>query len=189
MNLSVALGFLTGALLMLLASSIRGDLTKKQTIKNGFLGSHSCLSHTGVWGDVLLIPWLAGIIFTYHDGWGFGDWFWLGLITTLTTMLFHAIWARAGILDHNIAKKDHLTVAGWLHFIFMSAMLTLVALFYFATEDISNDHMFWVSLLLGAHVTLSTMVLEWKRMGKPTLMGVSTTVVVWSILGWRYFSL
>lgn len=186
MNITVAIIFLIGAFMMLLASGLRGDLTKRQMKINGLTG-HSCLSHTGVWGDILLIPWLAGIMAQYHHQWGSVDWIWLGAIGTIITYMMHAIWAHCGPPDHNVAPPDKLTLAGWLHFVFMSAMMSLIILFYFTTDNIDPQHLLWITIFLSAHCALSTAVLEWRRQGHPTWVGIGTTLVVWAILFWRLY--
>lgn len=182
MNWTVTLIFLGVALLMVLASYLRGDLTKRQMRINCLYSSQSCLSHTGIWGDVLLIPWLAGIIASYHHGWYTFDYLCLGGIAFVVTLILHALWARNNPPDHNISKRRTLTAAGWLHLLFMSAMLTLVALFYFATAKVALSHLVWVSVLLGIHTTLSTAVLERRRLGYFTPLGVIIATGVWIIL-------
>ena len=155
MNLGF-IAFLALALAMWISSAIRGDLTDKQMKRHGFHEGFSCISHVALWADVLLLPWLAGIIFSYHTQWSFIGLLIAWLIGLLISVPMHILWIKTQPSDHNLVAKKSLTVAGSIHVIFMAGYLGLTFLFYFLTDDISHHDLKWITILLGSHVTLST---------------------------------
>jgi len=177
--------FLAMAVAMWISSALRGDLTPQQVRKNRLCQKFSGISHIGLWADVLLLPWLTGTIFDYHSQWSV-----IAVVISVVPSLIisaqmHRLWIKTQPSDHNLVAKKNLTTAGHIHLIFMAAYLSLTALFYFFTDDINPQHLKWVTILLGTHVSLATVGLNIVRQKRLDPSAVITALVVWAILLWR----
>lgn len=187
MNLGF-LVFLAMAIAMWLSSALRGDLTPKQAKRKGFCQSFSGISHVALWADIILLPWLAGIIYTYHSQWSTKSVAIAFIVGLLISIQMHALWVKTQPSDHNLVAKRKLTTAGHIHLIFMAGYLCLTMLFYFFTDDIKHQHLQWITVLLGLHVTASTVGLNLVRQKCLDIGAVATTIAVWSLLLWRFFA-
>ena len=196
MNISVALIFVLLAVTMIIMSIMRDDFTKGQMNIHGQRG-YSGVSHLGLWSCLLVIPWLCGIIWTYYQQWDKNEVLLASMLGLAINHLMHSLWLKNGPDDHNIktvetiigestvTRRYRLTGAGIMHYFYMTAVLMLVILFFFFTDNIDHWHLFWVSLILGLHVTLTTLVLNLIRQKKLDTVALLTTLVVWIVLAAR----
>ncbi|PLX25521.1 hypothetical protein C0580_02255 [Candidatus Parcubacteria bacterium] len=195
MNISVAVIFFAFAASMFVASYLRGDLTMSQIHRRHYGQKHSGISHLGVWSDILILPWMCGIIWTYYDQWA--NYWPATLVALFANHLMHSLWLANGPADHNIRVSQtivaestvnheyRLTKAGWIHYFYMLAVMILIIQFYFNTEHINPLHLGLVSVILGLHITLGTLVLNLIRQKKVDMIALLTTLVVWAILALR----
>lgn len=192
MNIIVVAIFFVFAAMMFVASYLRGDLTMSQVNRRHYGQKHSGISHLALWSDLMLLPWMCGIIWTYHDQWLK---YWPAtLVALFVNHLMHSLWLANGPADHNIRVSQtivgestvnheyRLTKAGWVHYFYMLAVMLLVIQFYFNTKYIQPSHLLWVSIILGSHVTLGTLFLNLLRQKKVDMITLLTTLVVWAVL-------
>ncbi len=180
MKIEVLIGMTLIALSMFWTSYRRGDLTGFQASQNGISG-FSAISHTGLWGALLIIPTLCGVIWTYQEFWSPKNELNAMLLGGSVNHLMHTLWVFTSPPDHNLTNK-RLTPTGKLHYIFMFFALTSIALFYFFTPEVSRGHLIGVTMMLGIYVTMNTLVLNLIRQKKLDVVALLTTVVVWGVL-------
>lgn len=184
MKLEVVVGMLIIALLMFWSSYRRGDLTARQAKKNDISG-YSALSHGGLWGALLVIPFVCGLIWKYEDQWGQPHILRALVIGGVLNHLMHTIWLYTSPPDHNITDKARLTQAGKLHYLFMFFALASITLFFFYTQDTDPRDLGAVSFLLGTYVTMNTVVLNLIRQKKLDIVALLTTAAVWAFILYR----
>lgn len=181
MNWSVFILLMALAVLMPVFSYFRGDLTERQIRRKGLAG-YSCLSHTGTWGDLLIIPPISALMSSYSSSWDTGQTITAVIISLAATWILHAFWAKYCPPDHNISQSKKLTPAGWLHFIFMTIVMTIAIMFYFGTDGVTRSHEIMVVVGLAIHVTLSTAVLDKIRQGRIELIAMILSAAMWGLV-------
>ncbi|MBT4849759.1 hypothetical protein HON36_02820 [Candidatus Parcubacteria bacterium] len=180
MKIEALIGMTLIALTMFWTSYRRGDLTGFQASQNGIKG-FSAISHTGLWGVLLIIPTLCGVIWTYEESWTHEQLLPALVVGAVINHLMHTLWLFTSPDDHNL-NHGSLTRAGKLHYLFMFFTLASVTLFYFCTPEVSSEHLLSVSMLLGVYVTMNTLVLNLIRQKKLDVVALLTTLVVWGVL-------
>lgn len=141
----------------------RKSLRKFGPITMGFI------NHGGMWGDLLLMSVVVGMVTPYV---------WdehrtlrliLALLALGITILAHVLWAQyfrtAGITGH--MWPDHIfrswwldmSTSGYLHVAIMTWFLTTI--FLYIAYPVSSATVWWVSGLLTVHVFLGTVQPGW----------------------------
>ena len=116
--------------------------------------------HFGIWGDALAIsPLLAWIVATYAWRWAAKDLRKAFCFSAAATLGMGYFWALG---DTNSAHSiDHVTTAaGILHLVYMWLAVSILLLFFFATEGLDRQAIALVGVILvaqvfiGAHLAL-----------------------------------
>ena len=171
-----------------LVSLAEGNLTSKR-VTMGFV------NHGGMWGDLMIMPIVAGFMFPYLVRSPM-----LVIVSSFlslaVTLIAHAQWAdwfrHDGITGHmfptHVKGKWYLDLskAGWMHVLVMT-FLTAVVLLY-AVSLLPEEVIVTCSLLLTVHFCLSTALPGWYCTGKlwtwrnfgPPLVA---TGIIWTLAG------
>ena len=119
------------------------------------------IAHGGAsWGDFILVtPVTVVMFYCYSNQWSFYEHWKYMLITTIVTLGFHLLWAYLNKLPDCLAWAGRVTRAGWVHFVYMSATLAIVVLFYFHTTNINPTFLILVSVIIGLHIAIGNHML------------------------------
>lgn len=168
-------------------------LTVSQMTKSGVDEGLPFIAHLGMWGDLILVsPMIAFIWNAAFDQWtlmqiviAFG-------IGAVVSLVMHFFYSQSPFPESHVFGK-RLTVAGWIHMIYMGLALGILILFFFSTkENIPVWVIRFVVIGLGVHIVLGTHCLvgmlnfDWYR-EKPQTKWTTwlTIIVVWLLLTWR----
>lgn len=115
------------------------------------------LWHGGLWGDIfILTPLFGWILAMYASQWNILFGFFIFAIGFLLSALLHWMYISTPFPD-SLAWGGKLSIAGWLHLIYMSASFAILGLFYFAT-DATLANIVFVSIVVAIHVGFGTHV-------------------------------
>lgn len=164
-------------------SFLEGIATNKR-VTIGFL------NHGGMWGDLIIMSAVTGLVFPYlvkNRIYALSTLF-IALTITLVAHVLWAKWMRSdGITGHMFPTHEtgkwylDMSGAGWMHVLVM-AMLLAVMLMY-AVSPLPKDVVIAVSLLVSLHVFLGTTQPSWYVTGKWwTLKGFGPPMVIVALL-------
>jgi hypothetical protein len=136
-----------------LAAWLEGTWRRGEDLDLGFV------NHGGMWGDLVLLPLANAVIVPYLSP---GAWLAGPLaVSALLSVWLHAGWhggATAGAREHMWPARRHarwwrdLSVAGWLHLLYVAAEVTLLLGYAFTAVPLSV--VFIVTAVLTLHVPL-----------------------------------
>jgi hypothetical protein len=161
----VGITFLSLLFAQVVAATKDFMLTAKQAFKKGLKHFLPFLWHLGMWGDlVLLPPWFMYVCERFASQWK--PW---QLIVSMTAGLLvsaglHVLYAQAKTPEAH-AHDGKLTVAGWLHFVYMGLGTGFAFQFYCFTKS-TPAFVILTSLMFGIHMTLATHIVPalWCKM-------------------------
>ncbi len=134
--------------------------------------SISFANHGGMWGDLIILPVVNGLIVPYIPRLtGKRTITACGLLVCaiILTVFAHAQWAAMGKAQGTTdfvfpvhtsgAWYNDLSVSGYLHMVYMSLELTLM--FAYAITSMPKRRVYWISGLLTVHVILGQVQPGW----------------------------
>jgi len=114
------------------------------------------LWHGGIWGDILIVSPLAGIVCAmYGSRWRATEIVICAVASASATATMACIWSY-GDLPEAHRHSGQLTAAGMVHLAYMFAALTILALFYFCSGALPLPLVGIVSGLLILHTIFGT---------------------------------
>lgn len=138
------------------------------------------LAHGGMWGDALLISPLVAAVVAYSGG----QWSWKRvavavLVGLAASFAMHETYQRIPWPEAHVYSR-HLTEAGWVHLVYMAAVIAALLLYYF---DAQYTPLMWLvsaflvlHIAVGNHVVLGLVRPAWYP-GRP-LQNVQTWVTI-----------
>jgi len=130
------------------------------------------LQHGGMWGDLILLSLVNALVVSRLPRLDRRFVLILAMAACLSvfiTLVMHILWMTQIHQSHNLThmfyQKDfgvwykNISNAGWMHIVFMSAELTLLAVYTFFVMPVKTIYM--VSLLLILHVVVGTALPGW----------------------------
>lgn len=120
------------------------------------------ICHGGMWGDLLFITPIVGIIVAlYGDQWSTTQMLVMLGIGMVLSGAIHSVYVMTPFAD-SLAWKGGISAAGWVHVLYMGVALAIVGLLYFYTANVPPTYLVVVSVLLTAHVAIGNhIVLGW----------------------------
>ncbi len=189
-----AVGFFVVCMWGGLFSYIEGTFSWRQMLDRHHVArSIPWNAHLAMWGDLLVISPLMGyIIGTYHAQWSNYN-IWRAGTAGITLGLIAQLWyAKSPAFEAHV-MHHRVTLSGWMHALFMGAVITVVLLFYSSATSGRSVHDLvlmgsglWLVIFLGSH-PLRLLKLPWYQNG-PWLdrVNVATMIVsaaAFAILG------
>lgn len=114
--------------------------------------------HFGMWSDLFLISPLIGFLIAYFSvQWSSSGIITLSFIALLLSGLFHFIFAFSPFPD-SLVWRQRISRAGWLHIIYTTAILTIIGLLFFSTEEVSFEVVAATAAIVALHTTLASKV-------------------------------
>ena len=118
--------------------------------------------HFGMWSDLFIITPVFGIIVAFYaEQWSSGE---ISLLLTVGIALsgvLHWFYSTFPFPD-SLVWKGEMSLAGWLHLIYMGLAFGIIGLLFFCTEHLSAMFLVMVSGLLVVHVVIANhIVLGW----------------------------
>lgn len=160
----------------------------------GFVKGLPLVAHAGIWGDlIILTPLLAVIVGLYADHWSMSNIVTTAVIGVIVTIGMGFVWVKAA--EHGLPEAHthdgRITVAGFIHAVYMAAAIAVIGLFFFYS-DISQKAATVVAVILavhviyGTHIVLGLIAPSWypDRPHKQVLTWV-IVFVCWGALVWR----
>lgn len=115
------------------------------------------MNHGGMWGDILIISPLVGLIVgTYGDTWTPVQIVTMLIIAMILSGVMHWTYVQTPFPDSLAWKGEGITAAGWLHVIYMGAAFAIIGLLYFCTPSPNRTLVLLTGVLLSAHVVVGT---------------------------------
>jgi hypothetical protein len=152
-----------------MAADRDGFCTSKQLKKRGIQGLPFAY-HGGMWADAFLFgPLVARLVEKYHHEWSVLAWILAFLLGTALSVVMHMMYIWGGReLPEAHTHDGKLTIAGWIHFMYMTLGFTIILLFYVGTDRTPLATMV-VSGLLLIHVTIGIHLplRAWVKKAKP----------------------
>ncbi len=127
----------------------------KQMIAHRNLVGLPWIAHCGAsWGDMFIVTPIAVIVLDlYGSQWFVPDRYLTVVIVLSIDALMHWVWSKGTGTD-SLCEDGGLTIAGWMHAIYMAISLTVIVFFYFHTKNINPTLLIAVSSLLTIHIAL-----------------------------------
>jgi len=169
-------------------------LTVSQMKMRGIERGLPFIAHGGMWGDLLIVTPIAGMMVYYHGE----QWTLLQIIIcsiggVVASGLMHQLYLSSAFPEAHI-KNHKLTEAGMVHVVYMAGMLSIMFLFYFCTGHVSPSLVITSSILLtihimfGNHIPLGLWRPTWYGR-KPDMTAYVTVMVTGIVLAWRTFAI
>jgi hypothetical protein len=137
---------------------------------HGVLKGLPFLAHTGMWSDVTLFAALMATIVTlYAPQWKIWQWGVALLVGIAVSATMHwGLYVHGSIPEAHV-RDGMLTSAGVIHVFYMAIGFAVVILFYTCTTNLTPIIVSWVSVLLGVHVIIGTLVplKIWAKLAHP----------------------
>lgn len=180
-----------------LFASVDSFLTVAQMRTRGLTNGIPLLGHGGIWSDALMLtPMLAIITYKYANQWSTKSILLMVIVSLVITRLMCAIWIKSGYaMPESLTHDGMLTIAGWLHAVYMLGALAIILLFYFATSCLTSTPVIIVSLILAAHVVIASHIPlsligpDWYNSRNYRDLSTWTMVImIWGTLTWRIIS-
>jgi len=172
-------------------------LTVAQMRARGLISGIPLLGHGGIWSDALMLtPMLAIITYKYANQWSAKSILLAAVVSLVFTIIMCVVWVKGGFTTpESLTHDGTLTIAGWLHAVYMLGALAIILLFYFATSRLTSTPVIIVSLILAAHVVianhipLSLIGPDWYNgRNYRDLSTWAMVIVIWGALTWRIIS-
>lgn len=161
----------------------------------GFAQGFPFIIHGGMWSDFFVIsPLIAFLTYSYASQWSVSAWTMAALTGSVVSLLLHFLVYLRGELPGSHGYNGKTTVAGWLHIVYTALALTVVILFLFATNGISNVVLVATSAILILHPLTPLMGQalankfgpEWFPQNPFREPGIWVAlVVIWAFVVWR----
>ncbi|MCX6715891.1 MAG: hypothetical protein NT077_02615 [Candidatus Taylorbacteria bacterium] len=164
------------------------------------------IAHGGMWGDLLIITPLMGVIVsTYGGGWTLPQVLSCVALGMIVSVAMHLSYLQGTFPESHIDQRiineadgrrvqDTLSGAGRIHVVYMAAMLAIIFLFYFASKSVSVPDAINAQLLLSVHIIMGTHIPlglwnpKWYGR-RPDLTAYVTVTVVAVFIAWRTFAI
>lgn len=115
------------------------------------------IAHGGMWGDIVIISPLAGIIVgTYSDNWTLVQIVTMLAIGMMLSCAMHWTYVQTPFPDSLAWKGEGITAAGWFHVFYMGAAFAIIGLLYFYTPSPDSPLVLLTGTLLSMHVVVGT---------------------------------
>jgi hypothetical protein len=139
-------------------------LTVKQMLAKGVPQGMPYVWQFGIWGDIILISPLLGLIVAWYGGqWSPVEVSVACGIGFLVSAGMHYQYINHPIqIPTSLVYGQRLTLAGWEHFVYMAEALAVLILFYFATSRLSP----WLVIITSSVLMVHTAVLGMNTMLK-----------------------
>lgn len=116
------------------------------------------ICHGGMWGDVFIVSPLVGVIVAmYGEQWDKTQVLTMLTIGMVLSIAMHGVYIMTPFPD-SLAWRGGISMAGWMHVMYMSAAFTIIGLFYFCTSNVPPALLIIVSTLLTIHVAIGNHV-------------------------------
>ncbi len=148
------------------------------------------VEHGGMYGDFIIVsPMIAWIIVSFATLWHLEAIILVGIGVTLVGLIPVLLWAKESVKEPAVWNKGgKVSLAGWIHLVYMSVATTVFVLFYFFTpiELISSLAAKNISVLLIVHVLLGFGQTEYVTQKRIRLRAGLTVFVLWILIlaGW-----
>ena len=118
----------------------------------------SFFAHGGMWGDLFLLPALMAIIVVnYADTWTTEQVITMAMVGVVITLGNHLLLIFTQEIPDPLGwKEEKWSTLIALHFVYMSAYVALVGLFFFCSSGVSAAAAIAVAVILGIHMAFGT---------------------------------
>lgn len=173
-------------------------LTVAQMRAKGFQRGIPLLAHAGVWGDLIILTPLLSVLIGLHGNlWSASDIAVASAIGVVITIGMGFLWVKGAEngLPESLTHGGAMTIAGYIHAVYMAAALAIIVLFFFYSGA-SREAAMVVSVVLaihviyGTHIALGLYAPSWYP-DRPhnQLVTWITVLVCWGALIWRCVTL
>ncbi len=118
--------------------------------------------HGGMWGDLFIISSIIGFAVAWYSAqWSGGQLAFMLIIGMALSAVMHMIYIKTPFPD-SLAWREELSIAGYLHFLYMGIVFAILGLLFFYTTALSPTFLIIVSVLLALHVAIGNhLLLGW----------------------------
>ncbi len=152
------------------------------------------IKHGGIWSDLLFLNLVGAYILNrYANDWNvrtFAMSFFIAIVVGIAPVMQ---WAAASKeVPEALARDGLLTIAGCVHYMYMALMFTFVAMFYFASSNVSTESAIWITVAFIVHIAIGLLQPPWVThgsvpkdafvflgMGSTMLIGFATKLIYW----------
>lgn len=114
------------------------------------------ICHGGMWGDLVLITPLLGVIVNAcAHAWTAGRVLFMGAVGLLLSAVMHMFYLEIPFPDSLAWKEGLLSRAGWFHYFFMAGVFGIVGLLYVPESEASVALLLEALAVLTVHVILA----------------------------------
>lgn len=153
-------GYVLIALQVLVAWS-QNMLTPTQMKLGGRLQGLPLIAHGGIWGDLYITALVAYIAARYEHQWSTFEWTVALAVGAIASVGMHYMYTLGTTPEAHV-RDGRLTLAGWIHALYMAVALAVLILFYLTTDPVSKQLMWFSTVLLIVHVMIGNhFVLGW----------------------------
>lgn len=170
-------------------------LFPEQMIRRGLKHGIPLAAHGGIWGDWLIItPMIVIITQAYSSQWSLTQISAMLSVSAMVTISMCLMWIHLGkTTPESLSHNGLLTLAGFIHAIYMIIALTIILLFFFYS-NIALWHMIIIAIILGFHIIIGNHIIlslvspPWyKGKNHRDLSVWSQLAVIWILMAWRCF--
>ncbi len=169
-------------------------LTEAQMKGRGITQGLPFLAHGGMWGDFFIIsPIVFCIVCTYSCLWRPEQILFSVIVGIIASAILHHFYLLIETPESHV-ENGYLTLSGWIHFLYVIVVFSVLVLFYFFTPGMQYTHFIVASIFIIFHVLVSNhLILEiiqprWygKSHFKDSLF-ILTFVTLVAVLAWRCY--
>ena len=175
MNLNAFILILLPTEFLVLAGAVLAHKDKFFTVsqmrEKGIAQGLPFIAHGGMWADLLIVsPLTAVIVSSFYSEWSQSQWVVALALGFAVSTILHYIYTKIEIPESHVYGGS-LTPAGWVHWAYMSVIVTVFVLLYFFTPSLSYIFFVIASVLLCLHVLISNHVIL--EIARPSWYGKS----------------
>ena len=117
------------------------------------------LYHGGMQGDIFILSLAIGwIVAKYGNSWSIPQIISMLICGMILSGFMHSLYIKGENPDSLAWKSEGITPAGWLHVVYMGAVIGLILLLYFCTPSPSRGSIIVISTLLAVHVVIGNQI-------------------------------
>ena len=174
-GLFIAVGLVT---LMGIIAALEGNFTVGQQERRGVYGGLPVTRHFALWSDLFVLPFIVGIMWTYRGAWSWEQAALAFIICGPACAGMHVEWMRHATSQECLLSRRAMTWCGWVHFVYMTFVVTLALLFFLLTQAEGDAYVrdrWAVGILLIVHLFIATfLVSRMKKSGQaPTPFSIA----------------
>ena len=116
------------------------------------------ICHGGMWGDLFIISTIVGVTVAMYGGqWTLIQMLVMFGLGSLLSIAMHCIYILTPFPD-SLAWKKGISVAGYMHILYMGIAFAIIGLLYFYTANVSMPLLVITGVLLTTHVVIGNHV-------------------------------